>query len=119
MDITEWPQIGRVVEFVSDGTQSPQGWQSGDLVKVLDYAGEQPICWNSTAETAVPVRLSQLQLSPADRANAKRDGAVAAMVALDPRSSMNPAHAFAAALYDAGFRAPAPQPVIYDESGTP
>lgn len=99
------PAIGATVEFVGDDTQSPQGWAPGDLVKVLDYVSDRPICWNPTAETAVPVRPSQLQMSPEDRATVARNAAVAVMMSCYQPQLDDAPLMFARALYDAGFRA--------------
>lgn len=105
------PAIGATVEFVGDDTQSPQGWAPGDLVKVLDYVSDRPICWNPTAETAVPVRPSQLQMSPEDRAHIARGAAVAVMLSYYQPELVEAPLMFARALYDAGFRAPEPAPL--------
>lgn len=115
MENLEWdgygsPVVGATVAFVSDDTQSPQGWAPADLVKVLDYVEGRPICWNSAAGTAVLVRLTQLEMSPADQAKAARGAAVAEMLGYYQPLLEDAPLLFARSLYDAGFRAPAPAP---------
>lgn len=111
MEGLEWdgddsPAVGVTVQLVSCDPVSPDGWFPGDLVKVLDYAGEQPICWNAGTSTAVPVPISQLGMSPGDKALIKREAAVLEMMGYYPAYLADAPLLFARALYDAGFRGP-------------